>query len=69
MTGRVTVQKPKESERLAEQGIHILRSHGWPPEAIEEIVTTLMAAGMARWAEEQAERDAANERIIQAVMN
>ena len=43
----------KESERLAEKGIRMLQRHGWAAEAIEEVVTTLMAAGMAHWAEEQ----------------
>jgi hypothetical protein len=60
----------KESERLAEKGIRTLAARGWPPEEIEELVTTLMGAGMAHFLELQVEKAAHDEALIQkAVRN
>ena len=58
----------KESERLAEKGMRLLHNAGWPTEAIEEVATTLMAAGMARWAEENEVERLRNEALIQKVV-
>jgi hypothetical protein len=57
----------RESERLAEQGIRLLHQAGWPKDAIEELVTTLMGAGMAKRMEDEIAEAQRNELLIQKV--
>ena len=57
----------KESERLAEKGYMQLQRAGWPKDAIEEVVTTLMGAGIAFRMEQEIEEAQRNEALIQKV--
>jgi lipase chaperone LimK len=57
----------RESERLCAKGIAQLQQAGWPQEAIEEIVTTLMGAGMAFKIEQMIDEAQRNEALIQKV--
>ena len=60
----------KESTRLCEKGVAMLQMAGWPLAQIEELVTTLMGAGMAYKLEEMIEEAERNEALIQkAVKN
>ncbi len=63
-------QPIRESERLCRQGVEQLQrmGFGWPKEQIEEVVTTLMGAGMAYEREIRLEDALRNEALIQKVV-
>ena len=57
----------KDSERLTAQGTALLRQQGWPREAIKELCKILIQAGYYRCLEDQRDKEAEKEALIQKV--